>query len=114
MNRYYIQDMETQVRQLGTDGQDRIFKRDAVKLAQAMNANIGILAYGKALYFYKVMLEKMEKEVGKTIDLGYLVDLCGENGKDIGLCKTRCFVTLNEVEISEEEWFKNIEEMGNH
>ena len=105
--------MEEKLRQLGTDGQDRIFKRDAVKLAQSMNANIGILTYGKALYFYKVMLENMEKEVGKTIELGHLVDLCGVKGKEIGLCNTRCFVTLNELEVSEEEWFKDLEEMGN-
>ena len=105
--------MAEQVKQQGMDGQDQIFGRDAVDLSRTLNANIGIVAYGKAFYFYKGLLEEMEKKAGQTINLGHLVELCREEGKEVDLCHNRCFVTLNALDITEEQWLKELEEMGN-
>ena len=77
------------------DGQDQIFSRDAVELSRTLNAHIGIVAYGKAFYFYQGLLEEMEKKSGQTIMLGHLVELCREEGKEIGPRFNRCFVSLN-------------------
>ena len=105
--------MEEQVKQQGSGEVDQLYKRDAVDLSRTLNANIGIVAYGKAFYFYKGLLEQMEKKAGQTIELGHLVELCREEGKEVGLCATRCFVTLNALDITEEQWLKELEEMGN-
>ena len=107
------QGMEEQVKQQGSGEVDQLYKRDAVDLSRTLNANIGIVAYGKAFYFYKGLLEQMEKKAGQTIELGHLVELCREEGKEVGLCATRCFVTLNALDITEEQWLKGLEEMGN-
>ena len=107
------QGMEEQVKQQGSGEVDQLYKRDAVDLSRTLNANIGIVAYGKAFYFYKGLLEQMEKKAGQTIELGHLVELCREEGKEVGLCATRCFVTLNALDINEEQWLKELEEMGN-
>ena len=104
--------MEEQVKQQGSGEVDQLYKRDAVDLSRTLNANIGIVAYGKAFYFYKGLLEQMEKKAGQTIELGHLVELCREEGKEVGLCATRCFVTLNALDITEEQWLKELEEMG--
>ena len=106
------QGMEEQVKQQGSGEVDQLYKRDAVDLSRTLNANIGIVAYGKAFYFYKGLLEQMEKKAGQTIELGHLVELCREEGKEVGLCATRCFVTLNALDITEEQWLKELEEMG--
>ena len=106
-------EVEEQVKQQGTDGQNQLYQRDAVNLARTLNANIGIMAYGRAFYFYKALLEEMEKKAGQTINLGHLVELCREEGKEVGLCNTRCLVTLNALDITEEQWFKELEEIGN-
>lgn len=98
----------------GTDGLDQLYQRDAVKLAETLNAHIGIVAYGKAFYFYKELLEEMGKQVGRTIELGHLVALCSEKGREVDLCNTRCFITLNAPDITEERWFKELEELGNN
>lgn len=105
--------MDEQVKQRGMDGQDQIFSRDAVELSRTLNAHIGIVAYGKAFYFYQGLLEEMEKKSGQTIMLGHLVELCREEGKEIGPRFNRCFVSLNALEVSEEEWLKELEEIGN-
>ena len=105
--------MDEQVKQQGMDGQDQIFSRDAVELSRTLNAHIGIVAYGKAFYFYQGLLEEMEKKSGQTIMLGHLVELCREEGKEIGPRFNRCFVSLNALEVSEEEWLKELEEIGN-
>ena len=105
--------MYEQTKQQESSGVDQIYKRDAVELARTLNANIGIVAYGKAFYFYHGLLEDMEKKAGHTINLGHLVELCREEGKEVGLCATRCFVTLNALDITEEQWLKELEEMGN-
>ena len=105
--------MEEQVKQQGSGEVDQLYKRDAVDLSRTLNANIGIVAYGKAFYLYKGLLEQMEKKAGQTIELGHLVELCREEGKEVGLCATRCFVTLNALDITEEQWLKELEEMGN-
>ena len=105
--------MAEQVKQQGMDGQDQIFDRDAVELSRTLNAHIGIVAYGKAFYFYQRLLEEMEKKSGQTIMLGHLVELCREEGKEIGPRFNRCFVSLNALEVSEEEWLKELEEIGN-
>ena len=107
------QGMEEQVKQQGSGEVDQLYKRDAVDLSRTLNANIGIVAYGKAFYFYKGLLEQMEKKAGQTIELGHLVELCREEGKEVGFCATRCFVTLNALDITEEQWLKELEEMGN-
>ena len=107
------QGMEEQVKQQGSGEVDQLYKRDAVDLSRTLNANIGIVAYGKAFYFYKGLLEQMEKKAGQTIELGHLVELCREEGKEVGLCAIRCFVTLNALDITEEQWLKELEEMGN-
>lgn len=106
-------DMTEQVKQQGMDVQDQIYGRDAVDMARTLNANIGIVAYGKAFYFYKGLLEEMQKKSGQTINLGHLVELCREEGKEVGLCNSRCFVTLNALDITEELWLNELEEMGN-
>lgn len=105
--------MEDENKQQGTDGLDQLYQRDAVKLAETLNAHIGIVAYGKALYFYKGLLEEMGKQVGRTIELGHLVALCSEKGREVDLCNTRCFITLNAPDITEEQWFKELEELDN-
>lgn len=107
------QGMEEQVKQQGSGEVDQLYKRDAVDLSRTLNANIGIVAYGKAFYFYKGLLEEMEKKAGQTINLGHLVELCREEGKEVDLCHNRCFVTLNALDITEEQWLKELEEMGN-
>ena len=105
--------MEEQVKQQGMDGQDQIFSRDAVDMSRRLNANIGIVAYGKAFYFYQGLLEEMEKKSGQTIKLGHLVELCREEGKEVDLCHNRCFVSLNALDVTEEQWLKELEEIGN-
>ena len=104
--------MEEQVKQQGSGEVDQLYKRDAVDLSRTLNANIGIVAYGKAFYFYKGLLEQMEKKAGQTIELGHLVELCREEGKEVGLCATRCFVTLNALDITEEQWLQELKDMG--
>ena len=104
--------MDEQVKQQGMDGQDQIFSRDAVELSRTLNAHIGIVAYGKAFYFYQRLLEEMEKKSGQTIMLGHLVELCREEGKEIGPRFNRCFVSLNALEVSEEEWLQDLKEIG--
>ena len=105
--------MEEQPKQQGMDGQDQIFGRDAVELSRTLNAHIGIVAYGKAFLFYQGLLEDMEKKSGMTIELGHLVELCREEGKEIDLCHNRCFVSLNALDVTEEQWLKELEEIGN-
>ena len=105
--------MDEQVKQQGMDGQDKLFSRDAVDISRSLNAHIGIVANGKAFYFYQGLLEEMEKKSGMTIKLGHLVELCREEGKEIGPRFNRCFVSLNALEVSEEEWLKELEEIGN-
>lgn len=105
--------MDEQTKQQESGGVDQIYKRDAVELARTLNANIGIVAYGKAFYFYKVLLEEMGKQVGQTIELGHLVALCAEKGREVDICNTRCFITLNALDITEEQWFNELEEIGN-
>ena len=104
--------MDEQVKQQGMDGQDQIFSRDAVELSRTLNAHIGIVAYGKAFYFYQRLLEEMEKKSGQTIMLGHLVELCREEGKEIGPRFNRCFVSLNALGVSEEEWLQDLKEIG--
>ena len=104
--------MDEQVKQQGMDGQDQIFGRDAVELSRNLNAHIGIVAYGKAFYFYQGLLEEMEKKSGQTIMLGHLVELCREEGKEIGPRFNRCFVSLNALGVSEEEWLQDLKEIG--
>ena len=104
--------MYEQTKQQESSGVDQIYKRDAVELARTLNANIGIVAYGKAFYFYHGLLEDMEKKAGHTINLGHLVELCREEGKEVGLCATRCFVTLNALDITEEQWLQELKDMG--
>ena len=104
--------MDEQVKQRGMDGQDQIFSRDAVELSRTLNAHIGIVAYGKAFYFYQGLLEEMEKKSGQTIMLGHLVELCREEGKEIGPRFNRCFVSLNALGVSEEEWLQDLKEIG--
>ena len=104
--------MAEQVKQQGMDGQDQIFGRDAVELSRNLNAHIGIVAYGKAFYFYQGLLEEMEKKSGQTIMLGHLVELCREEGKEIGPRFNRCFVSLNALGVSEEEWLQDLKEIG--
>ena len=105
--------MGEQTKHQESSGVDQIYKRDAVELARTLNANIGIVAYGKAFYFYKVLLEEMGKQVGQTIELGHLVALCAEKGREVDICNTRCFITLNALDITEEQWFNELEEIGN-
>ena len=105
--------MAEQVKQQGMDGQDQIFGRDAVELSRTLNAHIGIVAYGKAFYFYQGLLEEMERKSGMTIELGQLVALCREEGKEVDLCHNRCFVSLNALDVTEEQWLKELEEIGN-
>ena len=104
--------MDEQVKQQGMDGQDQIFGRDAVELSRNLNAHIGIVAYGKAFYFYQGLLEEMKKKSGQTIMLGHLVELCREEGKEIGPRFNRCFVSLNALGVSEEEWLQDLKEIG--
>ena len=104
--------MDEQVKQQGMDGQDQIFSRDAVELSRTLNAHIGIVAYGKAFYFYQGLLEEMERKSGMTIELGHLVELCREEGKEIGPRFNRCFVSLNALGVSEEEWLQDLKEIG--
>ena len=104
--------MDEQVKQQGMDGQDQIFGRDAVELSRNLNAHIGIVAYGKAFYFYQGLLEEMEKKSGQTIMLGHLVELCREEGKEIGPRFNSCFVSLNALGVSEEEWLQDLKEIG--
>ena len=104
--------MDEQVKQQGMDGQDQTFSRDAVELSRTLNAHIGIVAYGKAFYFYQRLLEEMEKKSGQTIMLGHLVELCREEGKEIGPRFNRCFVSLNALGVSEEEWLQDLKEIG--
>ena len=104
--------MAEQVKQQGMDGQDQIFGRDAVELSRNLNAHIGIVAYGKAFYFYQGLLEEMGKKSGQTIMLGHLVELCREEGKEIGPRFNRCFVSLNALGVSEEEWLQDLKEIG--
>lgn len=104
--------MDKQVKQQGMDGQDQIFSRDAVELSRTLNAHIGIVAYGKAFYFYQGLLEEMERKSGMTIELGHLVELCREEGKEIGPRFNRCFVSLNALGVSEEEWLQDLKEIG--
>ena len=105
--------MAEQVKQQGMDGQDQIFGRDAVELSRTLNAHIGIVAYGKAFYFYQGLLEEMERRSGMTIELGHLIELCREEGKEVDLCHNRCFVSLNALDVTEEQWLKELEEIGN-
>lgn len=105
--------MDEQTKQQESSGVYQVYKRDAVDLSRTLNANIGIVAYGKAFYFYRGLLEEMEKKAGQTINLGHLVELCREEGKEVDLCHNRCFVTLNALDITEEQWLKELEEMGN-
>ena len=105
--------MEEQVKQQGMDGQDQIFSRDAVDMSRRLSAHIGIVAYGKAFLFYQGLLEDMEKKSGMTIELGHLVELCREEGKEVDLCHNRCFVSLNALDVTEEQWLKELEEIGN-
>ena len=55
----------------------------------------------------------MEKKSGQTIMLGHLVELCREEGKEIGPRFNRCFVSLNALDVTEEQWLKELEEIGN-
>ena len=105
--------MDEQVKQQGMDGQDKLFSRDAVELSRNLNAHIGIVAYGKAFYFYQGLLEEMERRSGMTIELGHLIELCREEGKEVDLCHNRCFVSLNALDVTEEQWLKELEEIGN-
>lgn len=105
--------MEEQAKQQGMDGMEQIFSRDAVDMSRRLNAHIGIVAYGKAFYFYQRLLEEMEKKSGQTIMLGHLVELCREEGKEIGPRFNRCFVSLNALDVTEEQWLKELEEIGN-
>ena len=104
--------MAEQVKQQGMDGQEQIFSQDAVDMSRSLNAHIGIVAYGKAFYFYQRLLEEMEKKSGQTIMLGHLVELCREEGKEIGPRFNRCFVSLNALGVSEEEWLQGLKEIG--
>ena len=104
--------MDEQTKQQESGGVDQIYKRDAVELARTLNANIGIVAYGKAFYFYQGLLEEMERKSGMTIELGHLVELCREEGKEIGPRFNRCFVSLNALGVSEEEWLQDLKEIG--
>ena len=101
------------MKQQGMDGQDKLFSRDAVELSRNLNAHIGIVAYGKAFYFYQGLLEEMERRSGMTIELGHLIELCREEGKEVDLCHNRCFVSLNALDVTEEQWLKELEEIGN-
>ena len=105
--------MTEQAKQQGVDGQEQIFSQDAVDMSRSLNAHIGIVANGKAFYFYQGLLEEMEKKSGMTIKLGHLVELCREEGKEIGLCLNHCLVSLNALDVTEEEWLKDLEETGN-
>lgn len=105
--------MAEQVKQQGMDGQDKLFSRDAVDISRSLNAHIGIVAYGKAFLFYQGLLEDMEKKSGMTIELGHLVELCREEGKEVDLCHNRCMVSLTAVDVTEEQWLKELEEIGN-
>ena len=104
--------MGEQTKHQESSGVDQIYKRDAVELARTLNANIGIVAYGKACYFYQGLLEEMERKSGMTIELGHLVELCREEGKEIGPRFNRCFVSLNALGVSEEEWLQDLKEIG--
>ena len=104
--------MGEQTKHQESSGVDQIYKRDAVELARTLNANIGIVAYGKAFYFYQGLLEEMERKSGMTIELGHLVELCREEGKEIGPRFNRCFVSLNALGVSEEEWLQDLKEIG--
>ena len=105
--------MGEQTKHQESSGVDQIYKRDAVELARTLNANIGIVAYGKAFYFYQGLLEEMERKSGMTIELGHLVELCREEGKEIGPRFNRCFVSLNALDVTEEQWLQELEEIGN-
>lgn len=48
-----------------------------------------------------------------TIELGHLVALCSEEGKEVDLCHNRCMVSLTAVDVTEEEWLNELEEIGN-
>ena len=104
--------MGEQTKHQESSGVDQSYKRDAVELARTLNANIGIVAYGKAFYFYQGLLEEMERKSGMTIELGHLVELCREEGKEIGPRFNRCFVSLNALGVSEEEWLQDLKEIG--
>ena len=104
--------MDKQAKQQGMDGLEQIFSRDAVDMSRRLNAHIGIVAYGKAFYFYQGLLEEMERKSGMTIELGHLVELCREEGKEIGPRFNRCFVSLNALGVSEEEWRQDLKEIG--
>ena len=104
--------MDKQAKQHGMDGLEQIFSRDAVDMSRRLNAHIGIVAYGKAFYFYQGLLEEMERKSGMTIELGHLVELCREEGKEIGPRFNRCFVSLNALGVSEEEWLQDLKEIG--
>ena len=105
--------MTERAKQQRVDGLEQVFSRDAVDMSRSLNAHIGIVAYGKAFYFYQGLLEEMEKKSGMTIKLGHLVELCREEGKEIGLCLNRCLFSLNALDVTEEEWLKDLEETGN-
>ena len=104
--------MGEQTKHQESSGVDQIYKRDAVELARTLNANLGIVAYGKAFYFYQGLLEERERKSGMTIELGHLVELCREEGKEIGPRFNRCFVSLNALGVSEEEWLQDLKEIG--
>ena len=104
--------MGEQTKHQESSGVDQIYKRDAVELSRSLNAHVGIVAYGKAFYFYQGLLEEMERKSGMTIELGHLVELCREEGKEIGPRFNRCFVSLNALGVSEEEWLQDLKEIG--
>ena len=104
--------MAEQTKQQRVDEQDQnqIFEMNAVEIARSTNAHIGIVANGKAFYFYKDMLEDMEQKAGHIIKIGHLIALCAEQGKDIGINSTRCSLSLNTLDISEEQWLSELKE----
>ena len=105
--------MGEQTKHQVSSGVDQIYKRDAVELSRSLNTHVGIVAYGKAFYFYQGLLEEMERKSGMTIELGHLVELCREEGREVDLCHNRCFVSLNALDVTEEQWLKELEEIGN-
>ena len=93
--------------------QNQIFTINATEMARSTNAHIGIIANGRAFYFYKEMLEEMERKAGRPIEIGHLIALCAEKGKEIGIKNTRCSLTLNALDISEEQWLREIQDTDN-
>lgn len=105
--------MEEELKQQSTQQPDDILSKSAVELAQSKNANIGIIAYGKAFYFYKDVLEDIQTKTDKTIQIGHLVVLTRDIGKEIDCNNVKSGISFHSLDTTADEWLQETIDLQN-